>query len=31
MLIVTNSDEYKAVEPTLGTCSAGQEIVKLSK
>ena len=31
MLIVTNSDEYKAVEPTLGTCSAGQEIVKLRK
>ena len=31
MLIVTNSDEYKAVEPTLGACTAGQEIVKLSK
>ncbi len=31
MVIVTNSDDFKSVEPALGPCAAGKEVVKLSK
>ncbi len=31
MLIVTNTDDYKAVEPKLGACKAGQQVVSLKK
>ncbi len=31
MVIVTNSDDYASIDPKLGACNAGQEVVKLSK
>jgi hypothetical protein len=31
MLIVTNSDDYQSIEPTLGNVTAGKPVVKLSK
>ena len=31
MVIVTNSDDYKSIDPTLGACNAGQALVKLAK
>ncbi|MBR3314535.1 MAG: PTS system trehalose-specific EIIBC component [Atopobiaceae bacterium] len=31
MVIVTNSDDYKSIEPTLGNVAAGAQVVKMSK
>ena len=31
ILIVTNTDDFKSVEPNLGACKAGQAVVKLTK
>jgi PTS system trehalose-specific IIC component len=31
MVIVTNSDDYKSIAPTLGNCHAGDAVIKLSK
>jgi PTS system sucrose-specific IIC component len=31
MVIVTNSDDYKSIAPTLGNCHAGDAVIKLGK
>ncbi len=31
MVIVTNSDDYKSIEPTLGNVAAGAQVVKMGK
>ncbi len=31
MVIVTNTDDYSAVDPTLGACTAGKAVIKLRK